>query len=430
MTSTIDRVVARQILDSKGRPTVEAEVWLRSGACGVAAVPSGTSTGRHEAHELRDHDPAQFAGLGVRQAVAHLHGEIADALRGMDATDQRQLDQTLRQLDGTPNLQRLGANAVLAASLACARAAANHLRQPLYRYLGQLVGKPPPSLPLPVCNLLSGGAHVESGLDFQDFLLLPLGAESFSQALHWLWSVRQHTVRLCRAEGLSLRAAGDGGLGVVMQDPAAALNLMVRAIEAAGLRPGEEVALGLDLAASDFRQGADYHWPALGQTFSPAAQLDYLAELAARFPLRSLEDVFDQDDWSGWQAITARLGHLQLVGDDLFATQPARVAQGVAAGAANAALLKLNQNGTLSGALDAWQALRAAGYATLIAARSGDTEDSFVADLAAGLGAGQVKFGPLQNSERLGKYNQLLRLEGEGDLPFAGATGLAGADAG
>lgn len=419
----IAQVTGRQIFDSRGRPTVEAEVRLADGSRGRASVPSGTSTGRHEAHELRDGDPARYQGLGVLTAVEHVQGEIARGLAGRDALDQGEIDHFLIDLDGTPSLRRLGANAVLAVSLATARAAADHCRLPLYRYLAGLSGAAM-RLPMPMTNLLSGGAHVARGLPFQDFQVVPMGAARFSEALEMIARGRAAAEAVLKGLDQPFTLAGDGGIDTGFLRIEQALDLMMRAFEAAGLRPGIDIAIALDIAASELLTPEGYRLE--DATMSGEALLAYLESLTGRYPILSLEDVADQDDWDGWRVLTARRPDLQIVGDDLFATNPQRVRRGIAEGAANAALIKPNQNGTLSGTLAVMEELRRAGRGVIVAGRSGDTEDSFIADLAVGGGAGQIKIGAFRNSERLAKYNRLLEIEAESALPFAGMAGFAG----
>ncbi len=410
--TTIRSVFARQIFDSRGRPTVEAEVELASGARGRAATPSGASRGAAEAVELRDGDPDRFEGLGVGRAAAGVNGEIARALVGLDATDQRGLDARMVALDGARQLARLGGNAILAVSIAAARAGAEALGQSLHRRLGDLAGVPGPALPTPMVNILSGGLHAAGGMDVQDFLAIPVGAQSYGEALAWSLRIRAAASALCHSQGLTTLLADEGGLSPGFADGVDALVLMVRAIEGAGLRPGEDVAIALDIAASSLT-GADgrYHLRRAGRVLESGEMIALLADWTARFPIVSIEDGLGEEDWDAWPALTARLGDIQLVGDDLFATQSARIARGAAAGAANAVLIKVNQNGTLSGTLDAVATARAAGYATVISARSGETEDPFIADLAVGVAGGQIKIGSVRTSERMAKYNQLLRLE-------------------
>ncbi len=416
----IDTVRARQILDSRGRPTVEAEVVLASGVTGRASAPSGASTGAAEAHELRDADPARFEGRGVSKAVAGVNLEIAAVLKGRDVLDQSGLDAALRALDGTRQLTRLGGNAILAVSIAAVRAGAKALRQPLFRRLADLAGTAAPAMPLPMVNILSGGLHAGRGMDVQDFLVMPIGAKSYSQALAWTLDVRAAAARLCEEAGLTTLLADEGGLSPGFADTNQALEMMTRAIERAGLRPGEDAAIALDIAASSLT-AADgrYVLARAGRTLGSADMIGQLADWSAFYPIVSIEDGLGEEDWTAWPGLSRRLGHLQLVGDDLFATQADRIAKGIALGAANTALIKINQNGTLTGTLEAIAAARAGGYATVISARSGETEDPFIADLAVGVAGGQIKIGSVRNSERMAKYNQLLRLEEEG-LPFSG----------
>ena len=425
-SAAIATIRAREILDSRGRPTVEAEVGLTGGAVGRASAPSGASRGAAEAFELRDGDPGRHAGLGVRRAVAGVNDEISSALRGRDALDQAGIDAALRALDGTANLSRLGGNAILAVSIATVRAAAAALGQPLHRRLADIAGVADPALPTPMVNILSGGLHAGRGMDVQDFLVMPIAADGWSQAFDRVCRVRASAAALCEEAGLPTLLADEGGLSPGFADSEAALGLMVRAIERAGLRPGEEAAIALDIAASSLVDDAGgYVFRRAGRVFDSAAMIDMLTDWTARFPIVSIEDGLGEEDWGAWPPLTRALGHVQLVGDDLFATQPDRIAHGAAIGAANAALIKINQNGTLTGTLEAVAAARAAGFATVISARSGETEDPFIADLATGLAGGQIKVGSVRNSERMAKYNQLLRLEEEVSAftPFGGAKG-------
>ena len=428
--AAIRKVSAREILNSRGDPTLEVEIVLTDDTRGSASVPSGASTGRHEAHELRDGDPTRFAGKGVERAVANVVNDIAACIRGEPATEQARIDRLLVELDGSSNLARLGANAILATSLAVCRAGAAHTRQPLYRHLGSLAGCAAPSLPLPMVNILSGGAHASSGMDLQDFLAVPVGAISYRQALQWVAQVRAAAEGVMREQGLTTLWALEGGLSPGLPRIDSALDLMLRAIEAAKLRPGEDVAIALDVAASELYRGGVYELPVEGLRVSSPEMIALLVDRAQRYPIVSIEDGLDQDDWPQWTALTAALPALQLVGDDLFVTNPARIARGIDQRAANGVLIKLNQNGTLSGTLQAIALARHAGYATVISARSGETEDSFIADLAVGTGAGQIKIGSVRGSERLTKYNQLLRIEDDSQIGYAGITGLAGNCAG
>jgi enolase len=417
--TTIQAVFARQILDSRGRPTVEAEVSLTGGASGRASAPSGASRGAAEAFELRDGDPERFEGRGVTRAVAGVNGEIGTLLTGRDALDQRGLDQAMRDLDGTAQLSHLGGNAILAVSIAVARAGTAATGQPLFRRLGELAGVSEPMLPMPMVNVLSGGLHAGRGMDVQDFLVIPVGAHSYGEALEWALRVRAAAAALCQEAGLTTLLADEGGLSPGFADGAEALTLMVRAFERAGLRPGEETAIALDIAASSLTDAAGrYVFRRAGRVLDSPAMIEMLADWTARFPVVSIEDGLGEEDWTAWPKLTRRLGHIQLVGDDLFATQADRIARGVREGAGNAALIKINQNGTLSGTLDALAAARAGGFATVVSARSGETEDPFIADLAVGVAGGQIKIGSVRTSERMAKYNQLLRLEEDG-LPFA-----------
>jgi enolase len=419
-SSRIARIVARQILDSRGRPTVETDVHLEDGSFGRAAAPSGASTGRHEAYELRDGDPATFGGRGVGRAVAGIAGEIATALSGYDARDQRGIDETLLRLDGTPNLQRLGANAILATSLAVARAAADNAAMPLHRYIAGLAGGAPMTLPMPMTNILSGGAHAGRAMDFQDFLAVPVAARSTLDAIAMLSRVRQSAADLLEREGRSTLLADEGGLSPAYRRAEEALELMVRSIEHAGLKPGSDVAIALDVAATELFEGGKYVLHGEGCTLDGPGMAAFVADLCKRYPVISVEDPLSEDDWPAWQQFTAAVD-AQIVGDDLFVTNVSRIREGIAKGAANGVLIKLNQNGTLTGTLDAMAAARAAGYATVVSARSGETEDAFMSDFAVGTGAGQIKIGSLRSSERLAKYNQLLRIAEDEGIPFAGA---------
>lgn len=418
--TAIRSVLARQILDSRGRPTVEAEVTLANGASGRASVPSGASRGAAEAFERRDGDPGRFEGRGVLGAVAAVNGEISAAVVGHGAVDQRGLDSLMRELDGTPELSRLGANAILAVSLATVRASATALGQPLHWRLADLAGVTAPTLPMPMVNILSGGLHASRGMDVQDFLMIPVAAATYGQALEWTLRVRSAAGSLCEQAGLPTLLADEGGLAPGFADGADALTLLVRAFERAGLRPGEDVAIALDIAASSLTDAeGGYVFHRADRVLDSAAMIDLLADWTARFPIVSIEDGLGEEDWAAWPLLTRRLGHIQLVGDDLFATQADRIGRGIQSGAGNAALIKINQNGTLSGTLDAIAAAWTGGFATVISARSGETEDAFIADLAVGVAGGQIKIGSTRTSERMAKYNQLLRLEEEG-FAFAG----------
>ena len=425
MNPTITDVTSRQILDSRGRPTVEAQVSLSSGATVTASVPSGASTGRHEALERRDGDPAHFGGLGVLGAVRAVNETIAPVLRGT-APDLAAVDSRLLELDGTADKSRLGANAMLAVSLAVARAAATAAGMPLWRHLA---GDEPPVLPLPMVNILSGGLHAGRQLDFQDFLVVPVGAETFRQALEMCVAVRDATGRELERRGLSTLKADEGGFGPRLASHAEALQILDRAVEGAGFEAGADVVYAVDVAASHFHDAGSntYRLSSEDRTCTAAEMADLLADLADRHAIASVEDPLAEDDWEGWAALTARLGdRLQIIGDDLFTTNPERVERGVRQRAANAVLVKMNQIGTLSETLDVVERGRAAGLRLVVSARSGETEDSALADLAVGTRAGQIKVGSVAQSERLAKYNQLLRIEEElGDeARFAGRLAL------
>ena len=426
MDTGITRLHARQILDSRGRPTVEVDAWLAGGAFGRASVPSGASTGAAEAHELRDGDASRYEGLGVLRAVANVNGEITAALRGSDALEQGRIDEQLIALDGTPQLARLGANAVLAVSLAVCRAAAAASGQQLYERVAQLSGATP-LLPLPMTNILSGGLHAGRGMDVQDFLAMPLRAATFTEALHLLSRVRNAAAQVARQHGLPTLLADEGGLGPGLESGAAALRMMTESIEHAGLRPGEDIGIAMDVAASTLRDGNRYRFAREGVQRSSAEVIELLASWAREFPVVSIEDGLDEEDWPGWSALTQKLGrNVQLVGDDLFATNRRRLARGIADGAANGVLVKANQNGTVSGTLHVIAQARGAGYATIVSARSGETEDAFMSDLAVGSAAGQIKIGSLRTSSTVAKYNQLLRIEEHSGAPYAGTTPLRG----
>jgi len=409
--SAIRRVHAREILDSRGNPTVEVEVTLAGGAVGVAAVPSGASTGTHEAVELRDGDPARYGGKGVLRAVANVNAEIASAVDGREATDQAGLDELLVELDGTPNKARLGANAVLGVSLACARAAAAAVGQPLYRYLG---GNEAVTLPVPMVNILNGGRHAVGGTDFQEFMVLPLGAPTFSEGLRWAAETFHALGGLLRQRGLPTGVGDEGGFAPALPSNESAVELVLEAIEQAGYRPGDDVAIALDPATSElFAEGA-YTLASEGRSLGAAELIDLWIDWSDRYPIVSLEDGLAEDDWPAWTSLTARLGdRLQLVGDDLLVTNVARLERAIAERAGNAILVKVNQVGTLSEAVTAVRTARAAGWGAVISHRSGETEDTTIADLCVALGTGQIKTGSMSRSERTAKYNRLLRIEEE-----------------
>jgi enolase len=406
----IARIHAREVLDSRGRPTVEVEVETSGGARGRAIVPSGASTGRHEAVEQRDGDPARHAGLGVRKAVANVNGVIAAALLGREVTDQAGIDRRLCELDGTPNKSRLGANAVLGVSLACAHAAAASRGLPLWRYLDR--GNA--SLPLPMVNLISGGLHAGGNLDFQDFLLMPVAARSYSEALEMACAVYRALSETLRRRGLEGVLVGDeGGFGPKLHSNEQAVQLCLEAITHAGLQPGRDAGLALDVASTHFYRDGRYHLhEGGGLSLTSAGMVERLVRWVDAYPILSIEDGLAEDDWNGWRLLTEALGRrVQLVGDDLFVTHPDRLRRGVEGGVANAVLVKVNQVGTLTEALGVVEQAHAAGYRCVVSARSGETEDTTLADLAVATGAGQIKIGSVARSERLAKYNQLLRIE-------------------
>jgi enolase len=406
--SQIERIRARQILDSRGNPTVEVDVALRSGAFGRAAVPSGASTGEFEATELRDGGSA-WAGKGVTHAVGNVDGEIATALIGMEASDQRAVDTALIELDGTPNKSRLGANAILGVSLAVAHAQAADRGEPLWRYLG---GAEARVLPVPMMNVLNGGAHADNKVDFQEFMIVPSGAGSFSACLQMGVEVFQALKRTLHERGLSTAVGDEGGFAPDLGSNEEALQVLMDGIEAAGLRPGEDIAIAVDPATSELFHDGAYVLEHEGRTLSAPELADYWADLAGRYPIVSIEDGMDEEDWEGWKALTDRLGdRVQLVGDDLFVTSTARLQRGIEAGVGNSILIKVNQIGTLTETLDAIEMAREAGYTAVMSHRSGETEDVTIADLAVATGCGQIKTGAPSRSDRVAKYNQLLRIE-------------------
>ena len=413
MKTSIGSIHARQILDSRGRPTIEVDVALADGSFGRVSVPSGASTGAAEAHELRDGDPHRYGGFGVLKAVANVNGEIAARLIGADARDQAMVDAQLRELDGTPQLSRLGANATLGVSLAVSRAVAASQGQQYYERIGELAQVSRPVLPVPMVNILSGGRHAAGGMDFQDFLVIPMRAGTMDEAIHLMARVRTAATEVSRGLGLPTLLADEGGLSPGLKCGRDALLMLIESIERAGLRPGEDIAVAIDVAASTLVDAAGrYRLAREGRDCSSEEMIDMYAGWLREFPIASIEDALGEEDWSGWQRMTAQIGGLvQLVGDDLFATNRARLAHGIAAGAANGILVKANQNGTLTGTLEVIAQARAAGYTTVVSARSGETEDTFMADLAVGSAAGQIKIGSLRTSSTVAKYNQLLRIE-------------------
>jgi len=424
--SDIGAISARQVLDSRGRPTVEVDVRLADGSFGRASVPSGASTGTHEAHELRD-GGSLYEGRGVLRAVAHVGGEIAAAVKGLDALAQRGVDARLVQLDGTARLERLGANAILGVSLAVCRAAAAHRRQPLYAHIAALAGTSAMTMPMPMVNILSGGLHAGRGMDVQDFLVIPASAGSMDEAIDFVSRVRNAAVRVMERRGLSTLLADEGGLSPGLGTGREALLLLVESIEEAGLRPGADVVIAIDVAATALwdRAAGAYRLAREGRLATSDEMIAMAEQWVAEFPVVSIEDALDEEDWPGWQRLTEKLGcAIRLVGDDLFTTNLDRMKQGIEKKVANGVLVKLNQNGTLTGTLDVVAAARAAGYAPVISARSGETEDPFIADLAVGTAAGQIKIGSVRCGERLAKYNQLLRIEEECRAPFAGMAAI------
>jgi enolase len=419
--SKIDQVHARQVLDSRGNPTVEVEIALRSGAAGRAAVPSGASTGEFEATELRDGGEA-YGGKGVTKAVANVNGEIAEAVHGRDATDQAGLDRALVELDGTPNKARLGANAILGVSLAAAHAAAAEEGQPLWRYLG---GEAAHVLPVPMMNVLNGGAHADNSVDFQEFMVVPVGAPSFTEGLRMGAEVFHALKKTLHDRGLGGGVGDEGGFAPNLGSNEEALQMLVAGIEAAGYTPGDDVAIALDPAVSEIFSDGAYVLEHEDRTLSADELADYWAQLAGRYPILSIEDGMDEEDWDGWRALTERLGdRLQLVGDDLFVTNTERLRRGIESGVANSILIKVNQIGTLTETLDAVGMAREAGYTAVMSHRSGETEDVTIADLAVATGCGQIKTGAPSRSDRVAKYNQLLRIEEQlgADASFPGRS--------
>ncbi len=411
---TIVDIRAREILDSRGNPTIEADVILQSGARGRAAVPSGASTGSREALELRDNDPQRYGGKGVRVAVAHANTEIRNALRGQDARDQAAVDRVMIALDGTPTKSRLGANAILAVSLATARAAAAVGGQPLYRYLNGMAGGVAMRMPVPMMNIINGGVHADNNLDFQEFMILPVGAPSFSEALRCGTEVFHALKRVLRGMRLNTAVGDEGGFAPDLKSNEEALQVIVQGIEQAGYRPGADVSLGIDAASSEFNKDGKYELESEHASLTAEQFIDKLADWIDRYPIITLEDGCGEADWAGWQTLTKRLGKkIQLVGDDIFVTDTAILQRGIEQGIANSILIKLNQIGTLSETLAAIALARAAGYTAVISHRSGETEDAFIADLAVATGTGQIKTGSLSRSDRVAKYNQLLRIEEE-----------------
>jgi enolase len=410
--TNIGAIIGREVLDSRGNPTVEAEVQLASGAIGRAIVPSGASTGEHEAVELRDGDSARFLGKGVLKAVENVNGEIADALANLDAADQRALDQKMIELDGTENKSRLGANAILAVSMAAARAAAAEYGLPLYRYLG---GAGANTLPTPMMNILNGGAHADNNVDFQEFMVMPVGAPSFSEALRWGVEVFHTLKGVLKKRGYNTAVGDEGGFAPSVKSNVEAIEVVLEAIQQAGYKPGEEIAIALDPAASELYQDGKYIFKKSDKSAKSSDDMvKFWAKWVKDYPIVSLEDGLSEGDWDGWQNLTKELGgRIQLVGDDIFVTNITFLQEGIDKGVANSILIKVNQIGTVSETLDAIDLARRNGYTSVISHRSGETEDTFIADLAVATGAGQIKTGSASRTDRIAKYNQLLRIEEE-----------------
>jgi enolase len=423
--ASIEQIHGREVLDSRGNPTVQVDVILTSGQMGRAAVPSGASTGAHEAVELRDGDKRRYGGKGVLRAVEHVNRDLAGALRGADAMDQRAIDERMIHLDGTANKSRLGANAVLGVSLAVARAAAAAAGQPLYRYLAvdsELI------LPVPMMNILNGGRHAQTKVDFQEFMVAPAGAPSFAEGLRWGSEVFHALRDTLHQRGLSTGQGDEGGFAPELTANEEAMSLLVEAIERSGHQPGQEVSIALDPAASELYRDGRYQLAGEGRTLTTAQLIERWKEWLARYPVISIEDGLAEDDWGGWEMLTRQLGHrTQLVGDDIFVTNVVRLQQGIERGVANSILIKVNQIGTLTETLETIATARRAGYRTVISHRSGDTEDAFIADLAVATGAGQIKSGAPSRSERVAKYNRLLQIEEEvgSTAPYPGRAAFA-----
>ena len=410
MTAITD-IIGREILDSRGNPTVEVDVVLETGAMGRAGVPSGASTGAHEAHELRDGDKKRYAGKGVLKACESVNGEIFDALSGMDAEDQFLIDNTLIGLDGTDNKERLGANAILGVSLAVARAAADEAGQPLYRFIG---GTHAHVLPVPLLNIINGGQHADNPIDIQEFMIVPVGADTFAEAVRCGAEIFQTLKKALSDAGHGTNVGDEGGFAPNLKNSTEALDFIVKSIEKAGYKPGGDVMLALDAASSEFFAKGKYELAGEGKFLDAAGMVEYYRDLAAKYPIGSIEDAMAEDDWDGWKALTEALGDkVQLVGDDLFVTSPKRLAEGIEKGVANSILIKVNQIGTLTETLETVEAAHKAGYTTVISHRSGETEDTTIADIAVATNSGQIKTGSLSRSDRTAKYNQLIRIEEE-----------------
>ena len=409
--AAITDIAAREILDSRGNPALEVDVVLESGALGRAAVPSGASTGAHEAVELRDGDKSRYGGKGVRQAVANVEGEIFDMLSGLDAAEQVRIDEMMIDLDGTANKSRLGANAILGVSLAVAKAAAEDVGLPLYRYVGGVFAR---TLPVPMMNIINGGQHADNPIDIQEFMIQPVAAPTVAEAIRMGSEIFQALKKALSAAGHATNVGDEGGFAPNLKSADEALSFIAKACEAAGYRPGEDVTFALDCAATEFYRDGHYAMTGEGKTLDAAGMVSYLADLVNRFPIASVEDGCSEDDWDGWAHLTAELGgRVQLVGDDLFVTNPERLRRGIKAHTGNAILVKVNQIGTLSETLDTMEIAHRAGMATVMSHRSGETEDSTIADLAVAANCGQIKTGSLSRSDRTAKYNQLMRIEAE-----------------
>ena len=410
--SNIQEIRAREILDSRGNPTVECDVILASGAIGRAAVPSGASTGEHEAVELRDNDPQHYLGKGVLKAVENIETAISPALGGMDASDQRLIDGTLIELDGTPNKAQLGANAILAVSMACARASANDLKIPLYRYLGGVNAN---ILPVPMMNIINGGAHADNNVDFQEFMAMPVGAENFADALRWGAEVFHTLKGVLKKRGYNTSVGDEGGFAPSLKSNVEAIEVILEAIEKAGYKAGEEIAIALDPAVSELYDGGKYVFKKSDKSARDSEQMvRFWSDWASKYPIVSIEDALAEDDWQGWKMLTEEVGdRIQLVGDDLFVTNTERLQRGIDECCANSILIKVNQIGTVTETLEAIELARRNGYTAIISHRSGETEDTFIADLAVATGVGQIKTGSASRTDRIAKYNQLLRIEEE-----------------
>jgi enolase len=410
--SSIQEIRAREILDSRGNPTVECDVILTSGTMGRAAVPSGASTGEHEAVELRDNDPQHYLGKGVLKAVENIESAIAPALGGMDPSDQRLIDGTMIELDGTPNKGQLGANAILAVSMACSRAAANELKLPLYRYLGGVNAN---VLPVPMMNILNGGAHADNNVDFQEFMVMPIGAETFSDALRWGAEVFHTLKSVLKKKGYNTAVGDEGGFAPSLKSNVEAIEVILEAVQKAGYTPGEQIAIALDPAVSELFENGNYIFKKSDKSSKSSEQMvRFWSDWAHNYPIVSLEDALAEDDWEGWKMLTDELGDtIQLVGDDLFVTNTERLQRGIDEGCANSILIKVNQIGTVTETLECIELARRNGYTCIISHRSGETEDTFIADLAVGTGVGQIKTGSASRTDRIAKYNQLLRIEEE-----------------